>query len=275
MTPASRWITRAQLARDAATIGLAPGDTVMIHASLRAVGKPILGGADALIDAVFDAIGPAGTMLMYVGCESPFDDVGRAYFSPEEEALFLAECPPFDPATARASREFGALAEIFRSRPGVRCSAHVGARMAAYGPRTDDLLTPASLADGHGIGSPLERLYAEGKVLLIGSDLDEVTLLHYAEAIAPIADKRVVHVKAPLLVDGVRTWVEYTEYDSSTGVREWEERFFAQIMERFIASGAPRRGRVGDAESYLFGARELVDFAVPIIVQSAARLETR
>jgi aminoglycoside 3-N-acetyltransferase len=245
----------------------------MVHASLRAVG-PILGGPDVLIDAIRATVGPEGTLTMYVGCESPFDDIGRGIYSNEEEQFILENCPPFDFDTARASREFGALAEIFRTYPGVRCSRHVGARMAAIGPATDALFTPASLTDGHGIGSPLERLYERsGKVLLLDSDLDEVTMLHYAEARAPIPNKRAVRVKSPLMVNGARTWVEYEELESSEGVRVWESRFFAHIMQRFIKERPVERATIGNAGSYLFDAACLVDFAVPIMVETAEALD--
>jgi aminoglycoside 3-N-acetyltransferase len=271
--------THQSLQRDCAAIGLRAGDIVMVHASLRAVG-PILGAPDVLIDAILETIGPDGTMTMYVGCESPFDDLGRGIYSPTEEQFILEHCPPFDPDTARASREFGALAEIFRTYPGVRCSRHVGARMAAIGRDADALLNPASLNDGHGIGSPLDRLYERGgKVLIIGSDLDEVTLLHYAEARAPIPNKRMVRVKAPLIVDGARTWVDYEELESSVGVREWEERFFAHIMQRVIechpelVEGPVARGSIGNAASYLCDAVSLVDFAVPIMVATAEAID--
>jgi aminoglycoside 3-N-acetyltransferase len=269
-----RWATKAQLRRECAAIGLRPGDTVMVHASLRAVG-PVVGGPDVLISAILETIGGDGTMTMYVGCESPFDDVGRGLHSPEDERFILEHCPPFDPDAARASRDHGALAELFRTYPDVRCSRHVGARMGACGRNTEYLLTPASLNDGHGIGSPLERLCAlGGKVLLIGSDFDQVTLLHYAEAVAPIPNKRTVRGKVPLLVDGVRTWLDFEELDSSTGVREWpDQRFFEHIVEAFIAQRGIGSRPIGNAPSYLLDASDLVRFAVPIMAAEAERLD--
>jgi aminoglycoside 3-N-acetyltransferase len=84
--------TKAQLLVQSRQLGLSSGDSVMVHASLRAVGR-VLGGPDALIDALMETIGPAGTMMMYVGCEQPFDDVGRGCYTGEEEALILEHCP--------------------------------------------------------------------------------------------------------------------------------------------------------------------------------------
>ncbi len=256
---------------DCLRIGLTPGDIVMVHASLRAVG-PILGGPDVLIDAILNTIGTSGTMMVYVGCQLPFDAIGRGMYSPAEEALIVQHCPPFNPDVARADREFGSLAELFRTRDGVRCSAQVGSRMAACGARAQSVLQTSGLDYPLGKNSPLEHLYeAGGKVLLIGSDPDHVTLLHYAEAIAPVENKRTLHIRVPWLVNGRREWIDVTEFDSSRGIRDWRDRFFAHVVTRFIADERATSGTIGNATSYLIGARELVDFAVPMMVQEANR----
>ncbi len=261
--------TRRQLAEDCRRTGLAPGDVVMVHASLRAVGD-ILGGPDVLIDTIGEAIGADGTMMMYVGCQEPFDDVGRKQWPAEETDFVLEHCPVFDPATARAAREFGALAELFRTRPGVKCSANPGARMAALGAKAEWLTEDHPLDYGYGPGSPLAKLCETGgKVLLIGSSADDATVLHYAEHIAPIPDKKVVHIESPLSRDGRRTWVDIEEYDTSIGVVDWPDGFFADIVGRFLGTEHAQTGRIGDAASHLLDAANLVAFAVPLMVDTA------
>jgi aminoglycoside 3-N-acetyltransferase len=265
-------LTRAALTRQCADLGLAPGDAVMVHASLRAVG-PVLGGPTELIAAILAAVGDAGTVLVYVGGPSPYDDLGRGFYSPDDEAFIAEHCPAFDPDRAPANREFGAFAEFFRTFPGARCSDQVGARMAAIGADAEALTRDHPLDYGLGPGSPLARLCDRGgKLLLLGSDLDNVTLLHYAEALAPIADKRVVHIKVPRLQGGARVWQDVVEYDSAHGVRDWPDRFFAAIVEAYLAAGRARTGPVGGAISHLLPARDLVEFAVARMVEAAAVL---
>jgi aminoglycoside 3-N-acetyltransferase len=265
--------TLARLSDQCREIGLAPGQIVMVHASLRAVG-PILGGPDVLIDAILRSVAPDGTMMVYVGDQTPFDDVGRGLFTPEEEAFILEHCPAFDPATARANRDFGAFAELFRTRTGVRCSRNPGARMAAFGAKTDWLTRDHPLNYGLGAGSPLDKLcQIGGGVMLIGSDLDEVTLLHYAENIAPIAAKKTVRIKLPLLIDGRRQWTEIEECNSMTGIRDWPDRFFATIVQSFLETPHVRTGLIGDARTYLIDAQALVNFAIPIMVETAKRID--
>ena len=58
--------------------------------------------------------------------------------------------------------------------------------------------------DYYGAGSPLERFVAAGgRVLRLGADDDTVTLIHYAEYLAPIADKR--RVRRHRLVPAARS----------------------------------------------------------------------
>ncbi|QQR56949.1 MAG: AAC(3) family N-acetyltransferase [Candidatus Melainabacteria bacterium] len=249
-------------------------DIVMIHASLRAVG-PILGGPDELINALEEVIRD-GTLMAYIGCQSPFDEIGRKQYSPEDEAFILKSAPAFDKYVARTQRDFGSFAEFFRTHSkDVQISDNVGGRMAALGKRAQWLTADHSLNYGLGKGSPLEKLYQEnGMVLLIGSDHDQVTLMHYAEAIAPIENKTVLNLQVPLLRNGVRTWVDIEEFDSSIGVLPWpDERFFATICDAFIEKNNIPSNKIGDAVSYLLPAHELVDFAVELMVETAKEIQ--
>jgi aminoglycoside 3-N-acetyltransferase len=272
--------TRKSLTQDLRCLGLQDGQIVMLHASMRAVGA-VIGGPDEIHLAVGDAVGSAGTVMMFVGCQHGFDDVGRGNLAAEEEAAILASQPPFNFQHARAARAFGALAELFRSYPGAICSRSVCGRMAARGCRADWLVADQPWSYGFGDGSPLAKLcQSGGKVLLLGSDHDEVTLLHHAEHIAPFEGKRIARYKVPVLRDGMRTWVDCEEFDTSgQGVHpNWPQRAFARIVDDFIlkSAGAPicSLGRVGCAESVLIDAQSLVSHAVAIMMAWAEHGDT-
>ena len=49
----------------------------------------------------------------------------------------------------------------------------------------------------------------------------------------------------------------------------WPERFFAQIVDGYLASTGNRGGRVGNAISHLISARDLYNFAEPVMVAAA------
>jgi aminoglycoside 3-N-acetyltransferase len=147
--------------------------------------------------------------------------------------------------------------------------------MAALGGRAVWLTRDHPLDYGYGPGSPLAKLCgAGGKVLLIGSDLDEVTLLHYAEHLAPIADKRVLTHYAPIADDDGGRWVTWREFDTtSRGIVDWPDRFFASIVENFLEGGEAATGRLGQSRAALFDAQNLIDHAVPMMAETAAAIQ--
>jgi aminoglycoside 3-N-acetyltransferase len=207
---------------------------------------------------------------MYLCCQDGVDENGRGTLTGEEEDDILALQPAIDFQRARAARDFGILAEFFRSTPGTICSRHCCARMAARGERAPWLIADHPWLYGFGEASPLDKLCdAGGKVLLLGSSHDEVTLLHYAEHLAPGPAKPVVRYKVPLMVDGERQWVDCEEFDTSEVHPAWPRDAFAQIVDDFIrnARGTPacRTGLVGRAQSALLDAAALVEHAVPIM----------
>ena len=262
--------TRVQLVGQLKELGVSAGDVVLAHASLRAIGE-VAGGPDEVHLAIKDAITPDGTLLMYASCPRYYDEVGRGNLTPSEEQEILEKLPPFDALAARSARDNGALVELFRTWPGSRVNNHV-ARFVAWGKHAEHLFSeqPWDFAFGH--GSALERFtQLDGKVLLLGSDHDAVTYLHYAEHIAAFENKRIARFKVPLLVDGQRVWRDMAEVDTSgAGAHaNWPEDFFAQIVDAHLAESGNRGGLVGNARSYLMPARELLRYALTEMVRVA------
>lgn len=232
----------SSLVDDLRRLGVAPGDLVMVHTSMRAVG----GRADALVAALDDAVGPEGTTMVVLGAEG---------CSPEK---------PFDHLASPADADVGTLPEVFRRTPGTLVNDHPDGRFGTRGARAAELLTDFPWDDYYGPGSPLARLVDHGgKVLRLGADLDTVTLLHYAEYLAPVADKRRVrrihHVRS---ADGVREVVVECLDDSNGIVDHPGEDYFAQLLRAYLAKGRAAEGTVGGAHSELIDAADLVDFAV-------------
>jgi aminoglycoside 3-N-acetyltransferase len=121
--------TRRQLAAELGALGLAAGDTVMVHAGLRSVG-PMLGGPNSLIDAILDATAPGGTLLVYTDWNDDFHEDGSV------PAGIRSDVRPFDPPSSRAIRDHGAFPELVRTRPGGAAAAIPArrARRSARGP---------------------------------------------------------------------------------------------------------------------------------------------
>ena len=254
---------RRSLADDFRALGIAAGDVVMLHASLRAVGE-VAGGPDEIHLALGDVLTPAGSLFMYAGCPRYVDEVGRGHLSPEQEAEILDKLPAFDAATARSDRSNGALVELFRTYPGCRVNEHP-ARFVVRGGSADYLFSRQPWNYPYGHDSIFERFVdLDGKILLLGSDHDNVTFLHYAEHIVNIPGKRIAVFEVPVLENGRRVWKEMKEIDTSgAGAHpNWPERFFAHIVNGYLAKTQNRGGRVGHAHCFLFEAKGLLELAL-------------
>src|SRR5690349_14054819 len=143
--------TRRSLADAFSALGIAAGDLVMLHASVRAVGE-IAGGADEIHLALKDALTEQGTRVMYASCPRYYDEVGRGHLSAAVEHELLDKLPPFDARTARSARDNGALVELLRTYPGSVVNDHV-ARFVVWGRLAPDLIAPQPWNDAYGRGS--------------------------------------------------------------------------------------------------------------------------
>jgi len=251
------------VAIEANRLGVAPDDTVMLHAAVGSIGW-IVGGPDQVLLGLLDVLGPKGTLTMYVGWDgSPYDvTLGMPELPPQLEAAW----PAFDPVTSRAVREWGVLAEYLRTLPGAKRSAHPDGSFAAVGYNAEELTADHPLQYRMGPGSPLAKLCeAKGKVLLIGSPLSNVTLLHHAEHLADVPDKGIVRYWMPHLSNGEKVWVAIEEFNTGgEGCLPWYEPvdMFEAIVRDYVQQGRGSIGQIGAATSYLFDAADLVAFAV-------------
>ncbi len=247
------------LTHDLARLGVAAGDVVMVHASLRKIGA-VEGGAEGVIAALDRAVGAGGTLLMVLGAK---DDWAWVNERPEaERASLLAAAEPFDALVTPAELDVGVLAEVFRRYPGSVVSDHPEGRCAARGRLAAQLVADPPWDDYYAAGSALERLVdAGGKVLRLGADIDTVTLLHYAEHLAQVPHKRRVVRHRKVLRNGRAEIRRIETLDDSNGIVDYPgPDYFGVILLEYLESGRARQGRVGGARSELMDARDLVRF---------------
>ena len=250
-------IPRSRLVAELKALGVDQGQTVMLHASMKAIGE-VMGGPNVVLQALFETVGVTGAVMMYVGWE----DMPGTFDDPADprRTVFLEEYPVFDAATSRAVREHGILAEFLRTWPGARRSLNPEASMVACGMHAQPLVEGHPLDYGYGPGSPLAKLIEiKGKVLMLGAPLDAITLLHHAENLAKMRHKAVVHYRYPVLREGRRVWLEFEDYNTGQPHAAYS---FREIAGHYMAANPVCRGKVGNAESYLFDAAGLTDFAV-------------
>jgi aminoglycoside 3-N-acetyltransferase len=233
----------------------------MVHAALRSLGR-VIGGVDALIDALCDAVGPTGTVLAYTDWQMDQLAEGNPDLRPD--------VPPYDPHRSRSIRDNGAFPELLRTTPGSLRSANPGASCTALGGRAQWFTGEHALDYGYGPASPFAKLVeAGGKVLMLGAPIDAMTVLHHAEHLADIAGKRVIRYEAPIIEDDATKWRWFEEFDTSQPVvAGLPDDYFAQIVDAFLATGQGKRGQIARASS-------IVVEAAPIVAFGKAWLEAR
>jgi aminoglycoside 3-N-acetyltransferase len=249
--------TRSQLQRAFGAIGIAPGQTLMLHASVKAVGC-VMGGPNAILSALLDALTPTGTLMMYAGWQDIPDFVQE--LPPEIRKIYSDEHPAFDPAVSRAVRQHGILAEFLRTWPGTQRSLNPEASMIANGLKAAWLTRDHPMNYGYGDGSPLAKLVElKGKVLMLGAPLDSMTLLHYAEFRARLRRKNVVHYQCPILDCGKKIWADVEDFDTG---KEHDSYTFEEIAQAYSRERVTGRAKIGNVDSCLFDAADLSSFAV-------------
>ncbi len=249
-------ILKQDICRGLEEAGLQKGDPVIVHASLKSMGY-VCGGAQTVIEALLQTVGPEGTVLMPTQSWKNLDPAAGVHWqsSPAEWQKIRDFWPAYD-KNLTPTDNMGAVAELFRRWTGSLRSDHPARSFAANGKHARYLTQEHDLQDIFGDSSPLGKLYRlEGKILLIGVDHDKNTSLHLADARAEYPGKHTVTESSAMLVEGTRQWVSYeTLYVDG--------KDFNDIGRAFEAVYPVGEGNVGNARIRCMEQKTLVDFAV-------------
>lgn len=246
-------------------VGVRPGQTIMVHTSLSALGF-VCGGAQVVIEALLEAVGKDGTLMMPTQSWKNLDPTAGVHWQEPEEwwQAIRDNWPAYDKAIT-PTNTMGAVAEMFRKWPGALRSDHPARSVAALGKHAEYLTQDHDLSDIFGETSPAGKLYAlDGYVLLIGVGYDKNTSLHLADVRADYPGKHTVTEHSAVLEDGNRVWKSY-----ETLYVDGED--FTQIGEAFEAQHRVAKAPLGNSRIVLMKQRELVDFAVEWIEKHRSR----
>jgi len=222
------------LTRDLRLLGVEAGDILFVHSSFKSIG-PVEGGAEGVIQALEDAIGREGLLLM------PSFNLVKWELRPETWDVHST------PSTV------GWITELFRRLPDVYRSDHYSHSVSARGKGAEEFVAGHLRQEGYGshwdrrpwgktfgLHSPMYKAYQDGgKLLMLGVDYYTSTYVHLVEAMY-------WHTLRVRSRDAQRE-PAFPALDRVKLGAFWEE------------SGEPRHGRVGDAECRLFGVRSYVD----------------
>ncbi|MFB6136404.1 MAG: aminoglycoside N(3)-acetyltransferase [Halobacteriaceae archaeon] len=228
-------VTRAEIRGGLRGLGLCDGDEVVVHASLSSLGW-VEGGADAVVDALRDAVGASGTVMAptFTGYDEAFD-------------------------RERTPSETGAVTEALRTRPDAARSDHPTKSVAAVGPDAAALVADHPLEESLGPGSPMHRLLDRGgSVLLLGVDHTRNSSVHVAEKLAGVPYRDQFAATRRATGDGGTETVTVNRVHCSEG--------FEKVAPLARRTGVERRGRVGEAPARLLDGPAFLD-----LVASALR----
>src|SRR5688572_16633630 len=223
---------RKTLAEQLRKLGVAKSGVLQVHMSFRAA-RPVEGGPQGFIEALREALGPDGTLVM------------PSWSGNEDE--------PFDPGATHAASDLGVVADIFWRMPGVVRSDHCQA-FAAIGPLAAHVTTDPLPLPPHVPASPVGRVHdLDGQVLLVGVGHEADSTLHLAEVMANVPYR--VRKYCTVLRDGRPVRVEYGENDHCCAL-------FTQADDWLRAKGLQREGKVGHAHARLARSRDIVTVAL-------------
>lgn len=246
--------TVGSLTADLRALGVSEGDVVLLHCAQRSIGF-VAGGTQAVVQALVQAVGAAGTLVVPTHTPDNTDPAGwrQPPVPPAWWPVIREQTPGFDPART-PSRWMGLIAEAVRTWPGAVRSTHPQVSFAALGAHAHDIVRDHRLDDALGDSSPLGAVYRlDGKVLLLGCGHDSNTSLHLAESRQPSPPRAATgsSVQQP---DGTSRWVTWVDVVT-------DESEFAALGADFEATGTVTVGPVGNATARLMPQPALVDFA--------------
>ncbi len=197
-----------------------------------------MGGPDALIDALLEAVGPEGTIMM--------PTYTRSFPVPKAKAMDYVFDYRITPGNT------GLVPEIFRKREGAIRSRHPTSSVAAVG-RLASLLT-----EGHdeksSAYSPYSRLAkSRGKILCIGIGDNMVGFRHEAQFLAGLLD-----------IVPLRRAVKYRKENAEIGLFIRRDKGgcvkkLPDLVKPLRERGFVADGHVGGANSILASARECLE----------------
>ncbi len=188
-----REVTKEQAIAAFRTVGVQPGDGLLVHSALQMLGRPV-GGPGMYLDALQEVMGAEGTVAV------PTFNFG------------FARGQDYDPQTT-PSEGMGVFSEFVRQHPDALRTTNPIQSLAIIGKYAEMLAaldTPYAFDDG----SVFDRIVRLGfKLLLLGADIQAASIFHYSEQRANVP---------------YRYWKDFTGRIRLNG--EWQTRTYRRFV---------------------------------------------
>lgn len=254
-------ISKDMIKLDLLKLGVFEDDVLLIHSSLSKLGY-VIGGAQTLFEALMDAVGILGTIVVPT---QTMDNSDPSHWEnpPVPVSWFEAirnEIPAFNKHFT-PTRQMGKFVEFVRTHPNTLRSNHPQVSFAAHGYQAKSIVKHHDLTPKFGLLSPLGKLYSteNAKILIIGAPLNTCTALHLSQCLADIDPKETNG--CAMIIEHQRKWMTYVDY-------EYDCSLFDDILNQYINQNHIKSQNIGGAESYLFSFKEIVDFGTNYFKQA-------
>ncbi len=243
-------VTYSSLMEDLDRAGIKKGDVVLVHTSLSALGF-VVGAARTVIEAVLESVGHTGTVMMPTYSGELSNPAEWRYPPVRKEWIktIRTEMQAYDPLKT-PTRGMGAVAELFRHWPGAIRSSHPQSSFTAIGAQAEFLVGDHPLDIRFGLSSPLGKLREiDGTSLLLGAPPQTCSLYYLSQH--ELEDKLEVRKSTPMMIDGVKKWVDYRDI-------EYPNHWFNDVTRYLVDAGIVKKTLLGAADCYLLPARKTI-----------------
>ena len=248
--PIAPALSQADITQGMHTLGLKPGAVVLVHSAMRTFGR-IDGGADTVVAALLEVLGPTGTLV------APTFTFQHAIRQPD---------PVIDPAADPS--EMGAVTEAVRLRPDALRSTTFRHSFAAVGRRAGEItevdpeLSPFDVRSSFGVMVALNA-----QTLLLGVTYESSTTHHFAEALSEVPYRHMVPLDVRLrrssgTIERQRI-IDYQPKPAADG--SWygtRNPDFNRLGRMLEENGLVSLAAVGNAAARRFAMRDMIDLAL-------------
>ena len=232
----SATVTQSDIQASLRAAGIRPGDTLLVHSSLKSMGY-VEGGADAVIDALLGTLGPDGTLVMPTLAQKDFIHAYRDWsLDRPSDVGFITETFRLRPGSVRSDQATHSVAAQGKLAAWLtRDHGLYGKRIGAFGD------TPFAVC------SPWQKLYdLNAKVLFLGVTMRSNTCKHLIEYqfVNELLDRVEDDERRAALAKRLRSHGSYNDPDPGV----WPFSSGEKTQAALEAEGYLRHAPCGDAD---------------------------
>jgi aminoglycoside 3-N-acetyltransferase len=244
-------LTYKELLKGFRQVKVDPGETIVVHTSYKSLGG-VEGGVDAVIDALQELVGSAGTLMF-----------------PAFNFQSWTETHYFD--VLETPSKMGMITELARLRPGAVRTPHPIYSFSVLGPRAGEF-SMAEDVEAYGPNSAFARFHKlNATIISIGLDFNSTFSMHHYIEYNVGCDYRRVKEFSGIYV-GYDRRPQLRTYSMFVRKHDRVRTYIVPGMNELLAAGVIKEVRVGEAKVHYLTANEFFDHMSVIVREHPEKL---